>query len=75
MKKVNKKNVIIIIIIILIAILVSMLSSISIMNKCASTDVSVWVNIAKKMNQGEVIYRDMFDQKGPLLFFTYFLRI
>ncbi len=75
MKKVNKKDIIIIVIIILIAILVSMKSSISIVNNCASRDVSVWVNAAAKMKQGEIIYRDVFDHKGPLLYFIYFLRI
>ena len=69
-----KNNKEIIIILIVIAILVSLMSCCSLMNTTffLSTDVSVWINIAKKIQSGKIIYKDIFDHKGPVLYFLYY---
>lgn len=36
-----------------------------------SIDTSVWVQIAREMANGKMVYRDLFDHKGPLLFLLY----
>lgn len=38
-----------------------------------STDTSVWIQIAKEMQHGKMVYRDLFDHKGPVLFFLFSL--
>lgn len=42
-----------------------------------STDTSVWIQIAKEMQNGKMVYRDLFDHKGPVLFllFSLFFRL
>lgn len=42
-----------------------------------STDTSVWIQIAKEMVDGKMVYRDLFDHKGPVLFilFSLFFRV
>lgn len=42
-----------------------------------STDTSVWIQIAKEMTNGKMVYRDLFDHKGPVLFllFSLFFRL
>ncbi len=70
----RKNNKIVVSILILFASIISLFCCLSIANKSnfLSTDVSVWVNIAKMMDQGKMIYRDIFDNKGPILYFLYF---
>lgn len=36
-------------------------------------DVNVFMSVAKAMLEGKVLYVDIFDQKGPLLYFVYAL--
>ncbi len=38
-----------------------------------STDTGVWLQIAREMSEGRMVYRDLFDHKGPLLFLLYSL--
>lgn len=38
-----------------------------------STDTSVWIQIAKEMQNGKMVYRDLFDHKGPVLFLLFSL--
>ena len=42
-------------------------------NGYTSIDSSVTLYMAKLMKQGKIIYLDMFDHKGPLLFFINYL--
>ena len=72
-KKINKENIIVGIIILILAILVSMQSSAFRINKDSylSIDVAVWTNIGKMMSEGRVMYRDVFDHKGPMLLIFY----
>ena len=72
--KINRKDLITYIIIIIIAIIMTMSNYIFIgKDGYLSTDVAVWTNIAKGMEQGKIIYKDIFDHKGPLLYFFYYL--
>ena len=73
--KYNYKNLIIYIILIIFAILISLQSSISPIysNGYISIDVSVWTNIANRMSHGQIMYKDFFDHKGPILYFLYYL--
>ena len=72
--EINNKNLIIYTILIVFAILISLQSSNSPINTNGyiSTDVSVWTNIAKRMSHGQIMYKDFFDHKGPLLYFIYY---
>lgn len=36
-----------------------------------STDTGVWLQIAREMSNGKMVYRDLFDHKGPLLFLMF----
>ena len=71
--RISKKDLITYIVIILIAIIMTMCNYIFI-NKDGYlyTDVAVWTNISKGMEQGKIIYKDMFDHKGPILYFFYY---
>lgn len=73
--KYTYKNQIIYVALIMLAILISLHSSISPINSNGyiTTDVSVWTNIAKRMCQGEIMYKDFFDHKGPILYFLYYI--
>ena len=73
--KKNYKTLVIYIILIILAFLISLESSVSPINKTEyiATDVSVWISIAKEMAQGELMYRDFFDHKGPILYFIYYV--
>lgn len=69
-------NSLIYIILIIFAVIVSLqscLSPINASNGYFSTDVAVWTNIAKKMSQGQIMYVDFFDHKGPALYFLYYI--
>lgn len=72
--KVDNENIIVAIILMVFAILIALQSSISIINtdSCLSIDVAVWTNIAKLMSDGKMIYRDIFDHKGPVLLILYY---
>lgn len=63
------------IILFIFALLVSLRGCTSILNNSNyfSTDVAVWMNIAEGMKDGKVIYSQMFDHKGPILYFIYFI--
>lgn len=37
------------------------------------TDVNLFMTVARGMHDGKVVYRDLYDQKGPVLFFVYYL--
>lgn len=71
---IKKLNIIIVLALIMISTLISLRSCVSILNTSSymSTDVSVWVNIARAMDQGKIIYSEIFDHKGPLLYVFYF---
>ena len=70
----NKKDLIIYIALISIALIITMCNYIFINNAgYLNTDVAVWTNIAKGMGQGKIIYKDMFDHKGPMLYFFYYV--
>ena len=74
-KKIINKDILIYIILIIFAMLISLHSSIYPVNENGyiSTDVSIWINIAKKMSHGEIMYLDFFDHKGPILYFIYYI--
>lgn len=36
-------------------------------------DPNIYINIAKEMLNGSVLYRDVFDHKGPFIFFVYLI--
>lgn len=38
-----------------------------------ATDAGIYFNTAKGMLQGDVLYRDIFDHKGPFIFFIYMI--
>ena len=69
--KKNYKTLIIYIVLIMLAFLISLENYVSPTNTTGyiATDVSVWISVAKKMAQGEIMYRDFFDHKGPILYF------
>ena len=70
----RKKNIILYIVLVIIAIMITMCNYISMKHHgYLHTDVAVWTNIAKGMEQGKTVYKDMFDHKGPILYFFYFL--
>ena len=72
-RSIRIKNWYVYIILIIFGILISFQSSTSPLNTDAiSTDVSVWISIAKRMEHGDVIYRDVFDHKGPILYLIYY---
>lgn len=73
-KGIRVKSCYVYMILIIFGILISFQSSTSPMNtEATSTDVSVWISIAKKMEHGQVMYRDIFDHKGPILYLIYYL--
>lgn len=58
--------------IIIIAILVTFCNYVHLKkNGFLSIDVAVWTNISKAIGQGKIIYRDVFDHKGPILYLFY----
>lgn len=73
--KKNYKTLIIYIVLIMLAFLISLENYVSPTNTTGyiATDVSVWISVAKKMAQGEIMYRDFFDHKGPILYFIYYI--
>lgn len=36
-------------------------------------DTNIYINVAKEMLNGAVLYRDVFDHKGPFIFFLYLI--
>jgi len=75
MKKINIKNVFIGIVLLIFSILISLKSTTSFLNftKHLDIDVSVWVYIVNRMKDGAIVYKDLFDHKGPLLYFIYYI--
>lgn len=74
-KIINKENIWILFALAMIAMLISILSCASIVNTTdyIQIDVSVWTCVAKKMQSGQTIYKDIFDHKGPILYLFYYL--
>lgn len=74
-RKEGIKRVVVLLIILTITTMISIFGNASIFNKfkCLNTDISVWTNIAKQIQNGKVIYRDIFDHKGPILYFFYYI--
>ena len=72
--KIDNNRIIVYILLIAFALFLTILNSISVLNKDSyiSIDVAVWTNIAKLMKEGRIIYRDIFDHKGPILLIFYF---
>ena len=72
--KIDNNRIIVYLLLIVFALFLAMLNSISVLNKDSyiSIDVAVWTNIAKLMKEGRIIYRDIFDHKGPILLILYF---
>ena len=70
-----KSNIMLTFLMIAIGLLVSMGSCTAIANKTnfLGTDISVWINVAKKIQDGKVIYKDIFDHKGPILYLFYYI--
>jgi len=69
--KINKKNLIVYFVLFAIAFFITTCSNVYFEKGFISVDVSVWVNVTKKIAQGKVIYRDIFDHKGPMLYLFY----
>ncbi len=71
----NRENILVLSALLMLTILISALSCSSIVNTTdyLQIDVSVWTCIAKKMQSGQVIYKDIFDHKGPILYLFYYL--
>ena len=74
-KEIDVKNVFVGIFLVLISILVSLKSTTSFLNitKHLDIDVSVWVYIVNRIKEGAIIYKDLFDHKGPFLYFIYYI--
>ena len=72
--RIDNNRIIVYLILIIFAFFLSILNSISVLNKDSyiSIDVAVWTNVAKMMKEGRIIYRDIFDHKGPILLILYF---
>ncbi len=43
------------------------------LNEMYGTDVNVWKYIANMIENGKIIYKDLFDHKGPILYLFYYL--
>lgn len=57
---------------ILIAILITIANPNSFLYRVSDCDdAGIYYNVAKGMLQGKVLYRDIFDHKGPFIFFIY----
>lgn len=69
--KINKNNLIICSILLCIAFFITTCNYVFFEKGFLSCDVSVWVNVSRRIGQGDVIYRDIFDHKGPVLYFLY----
>ena len=56
-----------------LALVVSVHSTLSPLNFTSflGYDVAVWTNIAQRIIQGDIMYVDFFDHKGPVLYFIY----
>ena len=74
-KEISNKDALIVFLLIIIALLTSLQSCASILNTTdyLEIDVSVWTNVARKMQEGKIIYKDIFDHKGPVLYFLYYI--
>ena len=74
-KKINNENTLIVLALIMLTILISIQSCTSMLNTTdyMQIDVSVWTCVAKKMQEGHTIYKDIFDHKGPILYLLYYL--
>lgn len=72
--KIDNRRVIVFFLLFLFALFLSLLNSISKINKESyiSIDVAVWTNIAKLMKDGRIIYKEIFDHKGPVLLILYY---
>ena len=58
--------------IMLVAILITIANPNSFLyNASDCDDAGIYYNVAKGMLQGKVLYRDIFDHKGPFIFFIY----
>ena len=74
MKKILKENKEKIILIIM-AFIISLRATSSILNATnyLTNDVSVWTVLAKMMQEGRIVYSQIFDHKGPILYIIYFI--
>ncbi|MCI8833687.1 MAG: hypothetical protein HFJ19_05835, partial [Clostridia bacterium] len=43
------------------------------LNVMYGTDVNVWKYIANMIQDDRIIYKDLFDHKGPILYLFYYL--
>lgn len=63
-------------ILVIIAIIICMMSTISpVANEYIGVDSSVFIYVAKSMQSGQVPYVNVFDHKGPLIYFINYLGI
>ena len=68
-----KDNWIIILSVAISIIIYFIISELVSLNVMYGTDVNVWKYIANMIQEGRIIYRDLFDHKGPILYLFYYL--
>lgn len=68
-----KDNWIIIFSVAISIIIYFLISELLSLNLLYGTDVNVWKYIANMIQDGRIIYKDLFDHKGPILYLFYYL--
>ena len=70
-----KDNWIIILSVVISIIIYFLISENLTLNEIYGKDVNVWKYIANMIQDGRIIYKDLFDHKGPILYLFYYLFI
>lgn len=71
-KKIINENKIAVACILLSILLITIVNPNSILYKASTcSDAGIYYNVAKGMVQGKVLYSDIYDHKGPFIFFIY----
>lgn len=71
-KKIINENKIAVACILLSMLLITIVNPNSILYKASTcSDAGIYYNVAKGMVQGKVLYSDIYDHKGPFIFFIY----